>query len=146
MGAARLRGMRVVVLDDHEDARLLVATVLEREGASVSLAGSAAEGLQLVREARPDLLLSDIGMAEVDGYELLRRVRELPPDGGGATPAVALTAYAGDGDRTTTVAAGFLRHIAKPIVPDTLVSEIESLWRAGLIERRTIPLPRGNQT
>lgn len=73
---------------------------------------------------RPDVLLSDIGMPETDGYALIRQVRNLPPDLGGQIPAIALSAYAGDFNRQQALQAGFQQHLAKPLEPDNLVKVI----------------------
>ena len=125
--AARLDGVTVLVVDDHADTRELVTMVLDQAGAAVLTASSAAEGLALLRERRPDVLLCDLEMPGESGYELMQKVRSLPADQGGLTPAVALTAYARDEDRVRTLSAGFQRHIAKPAQPDELTSAVAAL-------------------
>lgn len=122
-----LRGVRVLVVDDERDALELVRVILERAGAEVLTAQTSAAALELVRDARPDLLITDIGMPLEDGYELLGRVRALAAEEGGRTPAVALTAYAGDADRARTLAAGFLRHLPKPLDPAELIAAVADL-------------------
>jgi len=122
-----LPGVRVLVVDDEDDARSLLTTVLEQCGAVVSTAADAATGLDTLRALRPDVLVSDIGMPGASGYELIRRVRALPLDLGGQTPAVALTAYARTEDRMNALAAGFNMHVLKPIEPAELVVVIASL-------------------
>ncbi len=126
----RLDGVRVLVVDDHDDARELIRTVLEQCGADVAVAGSADEALAALERRRVDVLVSDLAMPGADGYELIRRVRAAERTSGGATlPAVALTAYAGTVDRARALAAGFQAHASKPIAPDELASLVHSLAR-----------------
>jgi PAS domain S-box-containing protein len=122
-----LRGLRVVVVDDEPDARALLKRLLNDCGATVLLASSAAEAVELVERERPDVLVSDIGMPHEDGYKLLQRVRALGPSKGGAVPAIALTAYARAEDRVKAVRAGFQMHVPKPVEPTELVAMIETL-------------------
>ncbi|GAB1541220.1 hypothetical protein NUACC21_38900 [Scytonema sp. NUACC21] len=122
-----LSGFGILVVDDEADMRELVAFALEQFGAAVTVAGSAAEALATLEHSVPDVLVSDIGMPDVDGYMLLRQLRAMPPEQGGALPAIALTAYAGDYDRQKALAAGFQLHVAKPIEPEQLVRAIRSL-------------------
>jgi CheY-like chemotaxis protein len=117
-----LAGIRIVVVDDDPDARDLLATVLAQRSAEVLAASSAGEAFALVQREHPDVLISDIAMPEEDGYMLVRRVRALPPEDGGRTPAIAVTAYAGHGDRRRALEAGFDVHYAKPIDIDALVA------------------------
>ena len=124
------RKLRVLVVDDHDDARELIRTVLEQCGADVAVAGSADEALAALDRRRVDVLVSDLAMPGSDGYELIRRVRSREQTSGGATlPAVALTAYAGTVDRARALAAGFQAHASKPIAPDELASLVHSLAR-----------------
>ncbi|CAM3738025.1 PAS domain S-box protein [Corallococcus sp. ZKHCc1 1396] len=122
-----LNGVRVLVVDDEEDARELLRTLLEDSGALVLTAGSAAEGLQVLQAERPDVLVSDIGMPGTDGYGFIERVRALPADDGGRTPAVAITAYARSEDRTRVLRAGFQSHVPKPVEPVELLAVLASL-------------------
>lgn len=122
-----LRGVRLVVVDDEPDTRDLLRALLERCGAVVEVAGSAAEGLTLLRRTKPDLLLSDLGMPDEDGYELIRKVRALPAAEGGRTPAVALTVCARAEDRTRVLLSGFRAHVPKPVEPAELVAVLASL-------------------
>ena len=122
-----LTGVRVLVVDDEPDARLLVGILLKDCGAAVLTAGSAQEALELMRSERPAVLVSDIGMPGEDGYALIRRVRALPADVGGATPALALTAYARAEDRVRAVQAGFQMHLAKPVQAAELLAMVASL-------------------
>ncbi|MBP1634007.1 MAG: two-component hybrid sensor and regulator [Acidobacteria bacterium] len=124
-----LAGIAVVVVDDEADARELVRTVLEQEGAAVRVAGSAAEALALLREQVPDLLVADIGMPGEDGYALIRRVRAGEDCRIARLPAVALTAYGRDEDRLRVLQAGFQQHVAKPLLPGELVAVAASLVR-----------------
>jgi len=118
-----LDGLHVVAVDDQEDARTLIEAVLGRYGARVTVCETAEEALAAVSRDRPDVLLADIGMPMMDGYELIRRIRALPDPRGGLhpLPAVALTAFGGDHDRSQALAAGYGEHIPKPITADALV-------------------------
>jgi signal transduction histidine kinase/ActR/RegA family two-component response regulator len=124
-----LRSVRVLTVDDNSDTRDLVEAVLSRCGAEVRSSASAAEALAVLREWRPDVLLSDIGMPHEDGYELIRRVRALDASQGGRVPAAALTAYARHEDRKLTLAAGFQMHMVKPINPAELIAAVAYLAR-----------------
>jgi CheY-like chemotaxis protein len=117
----------VVVVDDEADARALVARVLQGCEADVRTAGSVDEALALIEADPPDVLVSDIGMPDQDGYALIRRVRALGPARGGAVPAIALTAYARAEDRMRAVLAGFRMHVAKPVEPAELITMVASL-------------------
>ena len=122
-----LTGIRVLIIDDDPDSRELISMVIAQAGAEATTVASAAEFLNVLESFQPDVVVSDIGMPEVDGYTLLRQVRSLSPDQGGQVPAIALTAYAGEMDRQQAIAAGFQKHIVKPIEPDKLVVAIVSL-------------------
>jgi PAS domain S-box-containing protein len=128
VSAARLlHGVRVAVVEDDEDSRELITTVIQHAGASVLPAANAKDGFQLIVQSRPDVLVSDIEMPGGSGYDLIRRVRALPADGGGMTPALALTAYASPEDRLRALSAGFEAHLAKPVAPDTLTNAVATL-------------------
>ena len=122
-----LRGFRVLVVDDEDDTREYVRRVLEDCEAEVLTAARAADGLRQLTRHRPDLLLSDIGMPDEDGYEFIRKVRDLPTAGGGMTPAVAITAYARPEDRQRALRAGFQMHVTKPIDPARLLEVVASM-------------------
>ena len=122
-----LGGVKVLVVDDEPDARSLVKRLLEDCQASVITAASAPEALELIRRESPDVLVSDIGMPDEDGYALIRRVRELDKAGGGDIPAVALTAYARSEDRVQAIQHGFKMHVAKPVEPAELVTMVGAL-------------------
>ncbi|MEO7189561.1 MAG: ATP-binding protein [Vicinamibacterales bacterium] len=126
---SELAGLTVLVVDDHLDARELVRRVLEDCAAEVMTAATAEEAIQLVEMHRPDVLVSDLGMPDADGFELLRRVRALGAERGGRVPAVALTALARSEDRTRTLRAGFLVHVSKPVNPSELVATVASVAR-----------------
>ncbi len=117
-----LNGLHVLVVDDEQDTRELVAAVLTTCGAEVVSVSSASEALDQMERQRFDLLISDIGMPEMNGYDLIDRIRQLGEEHGGRTPAVALTAYAGIDDRKRALAAGYGMHIPKPFVAAELIS------------------------
>jgi signal transduction histidine kinase/CheY-like chemotaxis protein len=122
-----LNGVRVLVVDDEPDARELFARTLSGCGAQALTVGSAAEALAAIERERPDVLLADIGMPGEDGYALIGKVRGLPPERGGRTPAAALTAYAHAEDRVRALRAGFQIHLPKPVKPAELVAAIADL-------------------
>ena len=122
-----IAGLRVLVVDDDRDARELIAELLAMRGAVVTEAENAEDALRLVVDLRPEVIVSDIGMPGVDGYMFLRRLRELPADRGGQTPAIALTAYSAASDRSRALLSGFQRHLAKPVEPAVLMRELASL-------------------
>jgi len=122
-----LEGVKVLVVDDEPDARDLLRRVLQQRNATVFLASGARDAIDLVRQARPDVIVSDIGMPNLDGYEMIRLIRSLPEEQGGRTPAVALTAFARSEDRRRAMMAGFQVHIAKPAEPAELVATVASL-------------------
>jgi PAS domain S-box-containing protein len=124
-----LKGIRVLVVDDEADARETLREILEHCNAEVLTAGSAEEALEVLPRWRPDVLLSDIGMPEEDGYSLIRRIRELPMEKGGHTPAAALTAFARGEDRRRALRAGFQMHVAKPVEVQELAAVVASLAR-----------------
>jgi PAS domain S-box-containing protein len=122
-----LAGIKVLVVDDEADARELVKHVLAECDAEVLTAETADDALAIIERDRPHVLVSDIGMPVVDGYELLKRVRALGPARGGNLPAVALTAFARSEDRTRALRAGFLVHVSKPVEPAELVATVASV-------------------
>ena len=122
-----LKGLRVLVVDDEQDALDLLKTILEKTGASVTAVVSAEAAHAALAESWPDLFLCDIGMPVEDGYQLMRRVRSAESARGTRTPAVALTAYAGDSDRAHALDAGYQLHVPKPVDPSALVSLIADL-------------------
>jgi signal transduction histidine kinase len=123
----RLTGLRVLVVDDEEDAHTLLQRALEDRGATVAVAASSEQALDVLERCRPDVIVSDIAMPGMDGYSLIQSVRTLPPERGGRTPAIALTAYAGAEDSQRAFSAGFQRHLAKPVDLGRLVTLIANL-------------------
>jgi CheY-like chemotaxis protein len=129
----------VLLVEDDTDSSDMLVTALTYHGATVTAALSASEGLEKLREVGPDILISDVGLPIEDGYDLIRKVRGLPAHEGGATPAIALTGYVSQQDRSTAISAGFQEHIPKPVDVDNLVdligrlasSHTKSLPRAG---------------
>ena len=122
-----LTGVKILVVDDNADACALIQRVLEACGASVIAVGTVAQALLGVERERPHVLVSDVGMPDADGYELLRMVRGLGQARGGGLPAIALTAFARSEDRTRALRAGFLHHIGKPVEPSELVATVASV-------------------
>jgi CheY-like chemotaxis protein len=122
-----LEGVKILVVDDDADARDFLSFLLEEYGAIATVASSAAEALTLLPQSQPDLLVSDLGMPEMDGYSLIRQIRTMSSEQGGKIPAIALTAYAGDSDREKVLAAGFQKHLPKPVEPDELIQAITDL-------------------
>lgn len=123
----RLDGLHILLVEDDDDSRKLLGTMLKRYGAKVTSTKSAAEALEVFSDEVPDILISDIGMPDEDGYELIRKLRELPSDKGGTTPAIALTGYASRKDRERALAAGYHKHMAKPIEQAEIIAAIASL-------------------
>ncbi|AFY43228.1 PAS domain S-box protein [Nostoc sp. PCC 7107] len=122
-----LSGIKVLVVDDEPDIRDLITFILHDYGVDVTAVTSAAAALNELSQSLPDILISDIGMPEVDGYMLIRQLRQRSPQQGGNVPAIALTAYAGEMNQQQALTAGFQLHIPKPVDPDALVSAIASL-------------------
>lgn len=125
--ARSLKGVRALVVEDQIDALNLIAKVLSHAGAEVFTANNAADALQKVIRQKPNLLISDIGMPEQDGYYLIQMVRKLPPEHGGNIPAIALTAYAHPEDQQRALREGFQLHVAKPVESAKLVSIVAGL-------------------
>jgi PAS domain S-box-containing protein len=130
-GAVRLDGVHVLVVEDDDDSRKLLGTILKRYGARVTSTKSAAEGLNVFSRDVPDVLISDIGMPDEDGYEFIKKLRALPPEKGGRTPAIALTGYASRKDKERALTAGYQQHIAKPIEQTDMIAAIAALVGRG---------------
>jgi PAS domain S-box-containing protein len=126
---ASLQGIQVLVVDDERDMREFLTFVLEEAGAEVMVATSAMEALEVLQKSTPNLLLSDIGMPEMDGYALIRQVRDWGTEVVKGVSAIALTAYAGEFNEQQALAAGFQAHLSKPIEPEKLVQAISNLIR-----------------
>jgi CheY-like chemotaxis protein len=123
----RIDGLRVLVVDDEPDTRELLKTMLASCGAEVTMASSAKLALEEMEGSQFDVIVSDIGMPEMDGYELMQRIRGLPVERGGKTPAVALTAYARAEDRLRALRAGYKMHVSKPIERAELIVVVASI-------------------
>ena len=124
-----LDGLRLLVVDDDPDACELLVTLMKGYGAEVKAAGSAAEGFEALKQWKPDVLISDIEMPVEDGHSLINKVRALPDEAGGMTPAIALTAHVRTEDRLRVLSSGFDAHVGKPMEPVELVSVIANLAR-----------------
>jgi CheY-like chemotaxis protein len=124
-GLARvLEGLRILVVDDEVDSRDLVSAILTRCGSEVNCCESATDAIKAIQDWKPDLLVSDIGMPNEDGYSLIKKMRKLKSKRARQTPAVALTAYVTQEDRERALAAGFQMHVPKPIEPTALIMSI----------------------
>jgi CheY-like chemotaxis protein len=132
--ALALEGVKVLILDDEPESLILLSTVLTQSGACVKTAASAEEGFAQVKEWRPDVIVSDIGMPGEDGYSFMRRVKTWMREAGTWIPAVAPTAYARAEDRMKALASGYQIHVPKPVEPAELITVLVSL-----IERPTVP-------
>jgi len=131
-GVVRLDDLHVLLVEDDDDSRKLLSTMLKRYGATVTATKSAAEALRAFdSEELPDVLISDIGMPDEDGYELIRKLRAMLPEKGGQTPAIALTGYASRKDRERALASGYQQHMAKPIEQADIVAAIAALLGLG---------------
>jgi CheY-like chemotaxis protein/two-component sensor histidine kinase len=122
-----LVGLRVLLVDDDEDTLEMLRAFVGRAGAEVTAAPSALAGLEALERVRPDVVVADIGMPSVDGYEFVQRLRALGAERGGQTPAVALTAYAAEADRVRALRSGFQAHLAKPVDPAALLATLVDL-------------------
>jgi CheY-like chemotaxis protein len=123
----RLDGLRILAVDDEQDSLSLLKSILQSAGAEVTTASSAARALDELERDVPDVLVTDLGMPEMDGLALIRRVRQSPNPRVQAVPALALTAYARSEDRVVALASGFQMHAAKPADPTELVVAVSSL-------------------
>ncbi|MEH2457696.1 hybrid sensor histidine kinase/response regulator [Nostoc sp.] len=122
-----LTGIRVLVVEDDADSRDFITFVLEQDGAFVIPVSSAFEALQTLTEVKPNVLVSDIGMPDMDGYMLIHELRTWTPEQGGQIPAIALTAFARNDDQQKALKAGFQMHLSKPINPEELIAAIVKL-------------------
>jgi len=127
--AAPLQGLTVLLVDDDADGRFVLAQMLVEAGALVYSAASAAEAMVVLPQRLPDVLISDIGMPDCDGYGLIERVRLLPQWQGGQTPAIALTAFAREEDRSRALLAGFQMHVGKPVDANELIAATTTVRR-----------------
>ncbi len=122
-----LKNLRMLVVDDDTDTRHFLTIALQQAGAEVTSVTSVNEALSAIAQYPLDILISDIGMPEEDGYALIRKVRLLEPERGGRIPAIALTAYAREEDTTQALEAGFHMYASKPIEPAKLINMIVKL-------------------
>jgi CheY-like chemotaxis protein len=122
-----LGGQRILVIDDEPDARTLISRILLETKAEVETAASAKEALTSLNTQLPDILISDIGLPGIDGYELMKLIRKRPVDAGGSIPAIALTAFARPEDKSRALRAGFQMHLTKPIDWASLMAAITLL-------------------
>ena len=127
---ADLTGYRILTVDDDPDARQLLNVMLTQYGAEVLTVTSALEVLANLESFQPDVLVSDIGMPEVDGYSLIQKIRSLPPEKGGLIPAIALTAYAREDDHARSLINGYQRHVTKPLEPELLVQAVLAIGKS----------------
>lgn len=125
-----LTGIRVLTVDDDPDARDLLTVLLTQYGAEVLTVTSAIEVLANLNSFQPNVLVSDIGMPEVDGYSLIQQIRSLSSEEGGQTPAIALTAFARETDYHQAIANGYQQHVTKPLEPEQLVQAVAALARS----------------
>lgn len=126
-GLPSLQGLKILVVDDERDTRELICEVLTECGSDVIMSRSAEEAFEAVQKLKPDILISDLGMPEEDGYSLIARIRALPAEQGGKIPAAALTAYARAEDRMRVLRSGFQFHLPKPVDSAELVTVVASL-------------------
>ncbi|WP_298904336.1 response regulator [uncultured Nostoc sp.] len=127
-----LAGLRVLVVDDQADTRNFLSFMFEEYGASATAVASVDEALAVIEQAKADILISDIGMSEQDGYTLIRKLRSLEPEKGGRIPAIALTAYTREEDRLEALRAGFQQHLSKPIDPTKLIAMVVNVLKLPL--------------
>jgi CheY-like chemotaxis protein len=122
-----LAPLTLLVIEDDPDARELLQAVLEQRGATVISADGVAQAFARLERSRPHVIVSDIAMPDEDGIAFVRRLRALPVEAGGKTPAIAVSAYVGDSDRSRALAAGFDKYLHKPVDFDELVRAIRGL-------------------
>jgi CheY-like chemotaxis protein len=130
-GITPLEGVRILLVEDSFDTRESLRIWLKQNGADVTAVESAAEALEVLAPVRPHVLLSDIGLAGMSGYALMRRVRDLPASDGGQVPSAAITAHASPQDRIQAIEAGFWDHVPKPVDLPLLLAVVVNLVRVG---------------
>jgi PAS domain S-box-containing protein len=129
--APSLDGLRILAVDDDSDALTMIRDILETSGATVLAASSAEGALKILDTEHPDVLVADLGMPRIDGFELIARIRRRPSGSASQLPAVALTAYARSEDKARALRAGYQTHMSKPINPAELVACVLALGREG---------------
>ncbi|MEH1815495.1 MAG: response regulator [Nostoc sp.] len=127
LASTPLAGLKVLVVDDEADTRNFLSFMFEEYGAFATAVASVDEALAVLEQAKPDILISDIGMSGQDGYTLIRKLRSLEPEKGGRIPAIALTAYTREEDRLKALSAGFQQHLSKPIDPNKLIAAVANV-------------------
>jgi signal transduction histidine kinase/ActR/RegA family two-component response regulator len=132
-----LQGLRILIVEDDADSRDMLATILEYHGAKVKTAENVAAGYAEFMREVPSVLISDVGLPEQDGYDLIRRIRSLPANKGGDIPAIALTGYVSFQDQTQALSAGYHEHLPKPIDTDRLISVVAELANSRVETRST---------
>ena len=137
-GLRTLDGLGVLVVEDDEDTREVLALGLSLYGADVVAVCCAADAMVELEKKTPDVILSDIGLPDEDGFALIRRVRKLPPSRGGRVPAVAVTAFTLSDDAEEATRAGFQRHFRKPVETQLLFGAVAALAESGRVERRLL--------
>jgi PAS domain S-box-containing protein len=120
----KVKGLRILIVDDETDTLDLLAAALGQKGVEVKAETRVEDALETIKEWQPDIIVSDIAMPEEDGYSLIKKLRDLPPEQGGAIPAIALTAYVGVKERTRVLESGFQMYVPKPVEPSELLSAI----------------------
>jgi len=133
-----LEGLRILIVDDTADSRDYAAFVLSEAGSDVRTADSAEAAIAALNQELPDVIVCDIGMPEANGYELIQKIRSLPPEKGGGIVAIALTSYAGDYDQKQAIAAGFQHHLSKPVEPEQLVKTISAICPTRSLKRTSV--------
>jgi len=123
-----LNGLKILTVDDQQDTRELISLALGRYGAEVRVSDSASTALKMIEDWKPDVVVSDIGLPEMDGYDFMRRLRELEGDGE-RIPAIAVTGYAGAVDESKALNAGYALHLSKPIELNELAKAIARVSR-----------------
>ncbi len=121
------KNLRILLVEDNDDSREMLEFMFSQQNIEVTAVASVAEALEAFNRVPPDILISDIGMPDEDGYALIRKVRQLAPEQGGLIPAIALTGYASVQDRDLALEAGYQEHFSKPIDINGLVELVKSL-------------------
>jgi CheY-like chemotaxis protein len=124
---SELENLQILVVDDQPDVCEILTVVLQGSGAKVTAVYSAAAAIKAIAQLQPDILISDIGMPDEDGYTLLGKIRNLDIKQGGQIPAIALTAYVRQEDYTNALLAGFQMHLSKPVDSTELIKAVAEL-------------------
>jgi CheY-like chemotaxis protein len=143
--APALNGIRLVLVEDHADALEVTRRILELHGAEVATGANGQEGLVALRILRPDVVVTDLAMPVMDGYALIRQIRALGLEGGGAVPVIAVSAHASPDERQRAQRAGFAAHLAKPFAPGRLIEAILAAIEQAKASPRAHLRPSGGQ-